>query len=88
MRANFGRYSGSGDGLPEWLDLPAYWNSSQLAHASDSAGIPVTPAQAFATDNASGNSINAIRISLGSIKDREHLRAGLQRLSQLLARQP
>lgn len=83
-----GRYSGSGDGLHVWLDLPAYWSSSQLAHAADSAGIPVTPAQAFATDNASGNSINAIRISLGSIKDREHLRAGLQRLSQLLARQP
>lgn len=83
-----GRYSGSGDGLHVWLELPAYWSSSQLAHAADSAGIPVTPAQAFATDTASDSSVNAIRISLGSIKDREHLRAGLQRLSQLLARQP
>ena len=83
-----GRYSGSGDGLHVWLELPAYWSSAQLAHAADMEGIPVTPAQAFATDTASDSSVNAIRISLGSIKDREHLRAGLQRLSQLLARQP
>ena len=83
-----GRYSGSGDGLHVWLELPAYWSSSQLAHAADMEGIPVTPAQAFATDTASDSSVNAIRISLGSIKDREHLRAGLQRLSQLLTRQP
>ena len=43
------------------------------------------PAEAFATGAAS---VNAIRISLGSIKDRERLQAGLQRLSQLLARRP
>ena len=83
-----GRYSGSGDGLHVWLDLPAYWSSSQLAHAADIAGIPVTSAQAFSADSTSSFNVNAIRISLGSIKDREHLRAGLQRLSQLLARQP
>ncbi len=80
-----GRYSGAGDGLHVWLELPAYWNASQLAHAAGSEGIAVTPAEAFATDGAS---VNAIRISLGSIKDRGRLRAGLQRLSQLLARRP
>lgn len=32
--------------------------------------------------------VNAIRISLGSIKDRGHLHAGLQRLSHLLAPRP
>jgi DNA-binding transcriptional MocR family regulator len=80
-----GRYSGAGDGLHVWLELPAYWNSSQLALAADSAGIAVTPAEAFATGSAS---VNAIRISLGSIKDRGRLQAGLQRLSHLLARQP
>ncbi|MGX4641402.1 aminotransferase-like domain-containing protein [Massilia sp. SYSU DXS3249] len=80
-----GRYSGSGDGLHVWLELPAYWNSSQLARAADSEGIAVTPAEAFATGSGSAN---AIRISLGSIKDRGRLRAGLQRLSQLLARRP
>ena len=80
-----GRYSGTGDGLHVWLELPAYWNSSQLARAADSEGITVTPAEAFATD---GVSVNAIRISLGSIKDRGRLQAGLQRLSHLLARRP
>lgn len=77
-----GRYSGAGDGLHVWLELPAYWNATQLAHA---AGIAFTPAEAFATGRAA---MNAIRISLGSIKDRGHLQAGLQRLSHLLARRP
>jgi len=80
-----GRYSGTGDGLHVWLELPAYWNSSQLARAADSEGIAVTPAEAFATGSGS---VNAIRISLGSIKDRARLQAGIQRLSQLLARRP
>ncbi|WP_421956830.1 PLP-dependent aminotransferase family protein [Polaromonas sp.] len=80
-----GRYSGVGDGLHVWLELPGYWNPSQLARAADSEGIAVTPAEAFATGSGS---VNAIRISLGSIKDRGRLQAGLQRLSHLLARRP
>ncbi|WP_159915493.1 PLP-dependent aminotransferase family protein [Pantoea sp. 18069] len=80
-----GRYSGAGDGLHVWLELPGYWSPSQLARAADSEGIAVTPAEAFATGSAS---VNAIRISLGSIKDRGRLQAGLQRLSHLLARRP
>jgi len=80
-----GRYGGAGDGLHVWLELPAYWNSSQLARAADSEGIAVTPAEAFATGSGA---VNAIRISLGCIQDRGHLRAGLQRLSDLLARRP
>ena len=80
-----GRYSGLGDGLHVWLPLPAYWNASQLAHAAESEGIAVTPAEAFATG---GGTVNAIRISLGSIKDSGRLQAGLQRLSDLLAQRP
>jgi DNA-binding transcriptional MocR family regulator len=80
-----GRYGGSGDGLHVWLELPAYWTSSQLARAADGAGIAVTPAEAFATGGAS---VNAIRISLGSVTDRGRLQAGLQRLSHLLAGRP
>lgn len=80
-----GRYSGFGDGLHVWIELPAYWQSSQLARAAAGYGIAVTPAEAFATGNGA---VNAIRISLGSIKDRERLQAGLQRLSQLLAQRP
>ncbi len=80
-----GRYGGSGDGLHVWLELPAYWTASQLARAAGSEGIAVTPAEAFATGSGS---VNAIRISLGSIQDRGRLQAGLQRLSDLLARRP
>ncbi|MTV38622.1 aminotransferase-like domain-containing protein [Duganella radicis] len=80
-----GRYSGAGDGLHVWLELPAYWKSAQLAHAAGSEGIAVTPAEAFATGSAA---MNAIRISLGSIQDRGRLQAGLQRLSHLLAQRP
>lgn len=80
-----GRYSGAGDGLHVWLELPAYWDAAQLARAAASEGIAVTPAEAFATGSAC---VNAIRISLGSIKDRGRLQAGLQRLSHLLARRP
>jgi DNA-binding transcriptional MocR family regulator len=80
-----GRYCGAGDGLHVWLELPAYWNSFQLARAADREGLAVTPAEAFATG---AECINAIRISLGSIKDRARLQAGLQRLSSLLARRP
>ncbi len=80
-----GRYSGAGDGLHIWLELPAFWNSLQLARAAENEGIAVTPAEAFATD---GSSVNAIRISLGNIKDRGRLEAGLKRLSHLLARRP
>ncbi|MDR2297428.1 MAG: PLP-dependent aminotransferase family protein [Comamonas sp.] len=83
-----GRYSGAGDGLHVWLELPGYWNSSQLARAADSEGIAVTPAEAFATAATGSGSVNAIRISLGSIKDRGRLQTGLQRLSHLLARRP
>ena len=80
-----GWYTGAGDGLHVWLELPAYWTSSQLARAADGEGIAVTPAEVFATGDGS---VNAIRISLGSIKDRGRLRAALQRLSQLLAERP
>ena len=80
-----GRYSGAGDGLHVWVELPAYWNSAQLARAAGIEGIAVTPAEAFATGSVS---VHAIRISLGSIKDRGRLQAGLQRLSHLLARRP
>ncbi|CUA95881.1 PLP-dependent aminotransferase family protein [Comamonas thiooxydans] len=83
-----GRYSGTGDGLHVWLELPGYWNSSQLARAADGEGIAVTPAEAFATSATGSGSVNAIRISLGSIKDRGRLQTGLQKLSHLLARRP
>lgn len=80
-----GRYQGTGDGLHAWLELPAHWPPSELARAANSEGIAVTPAQAFAMDSGS---VNAIRISLGGVRDRDLLQAGLRGLSDLLARRP
>ena len=80
-----GRYTGAGDGLHVWLELPAYWNGTQLARAADKEGMAVAPGEAFANGS---DSVNAIRISLGCVRDRGRLQTGLQRLSQLLARRP
>jgi DNA-binding transcriptional MocR family regulator len=80
-----GRYDGAGDGLHVWLELPAYWDASRLARVADQEGLSVAPAEVFANG---GESVNALRISLGCIRDRERLRAGLQHLSRLLARRP
>lgn len=80
-----GRYAPPGDGLHIWVELPSYWRSYQLAQAAESEGLAVVPAEAFTTG---GEPDNAIRISLGSVKDRARLRAGLQRLSRLLERRP
>lgn len=80
-----GRYSGAGDGLHVWLQLPSYWSPLQLARAAGAEGITVAPAEAFATSHPAAN---AIRISLGNTKDRRHLQAGLHKLSQLLTQQP
>ncbi len=82
-----GRYGGAGDGLHVWLELPGYWDSSQLAQATRSEGIAVMPAEAFAAGGGAPQ-VNAIRISLGSVQDRGRLQAGLKRLSNLLARRP
>jgi DNA-binding transcriptional MocR family regulator len=80
-----GRSGTSGEGLHLWLTLPTYWSSSELARAAVAEGLSVTPAEVFSGGLPGPN---AIRISLGGIKDRKRLAAGLRRLSQLLARRP
>jgi DNA-binding transcriptional MocR family regulator len=78
-----GRYSGLGDGLHVWSALPSYGNTAQIADAGAISGIVVTPTEATGSEAE-----NAIRISLGTIKDRGHLQAGIQWLSLLLAKPP
>jgi DNA-binding transcriptional MocR family regulator len=80
-----GRPGMTGEGLHVWLTLPGYWSSSELARAATGEGLSVTPTEVF-SDGLAGP--NAIRIALGSIKDRKRLASGLRRLSQLLARRP
>ncbi len=78
-----GRDGATLDGLHVWLTLPAYWSSSDLSQVALREGLAVTPASVFCDATPTPD---AIRISLGSIQSRKRLQAGLQRLSQLLAR--
>ena len=80
-----GRPALDAGGLHIWLPLPVYWSSAELARAAVAEGLSVTPAVSF---SALPHAPNAIRVSLGSAKDRKRLAAGLRRLSQLLAKRP
>lgn len=68
-----------------WQDLPEDWTSGQLVMAARMEGLAVTPSEAF---SVGPTQTNAIRISLGGIRDREKLRHALQRLAGLLQNKP
>ncbi|MCU6497417.1 PLP-dependent aminotransferase family protein [Rugamonas sp. A1-17] len=80
-----GREAADGDGIHVWLPLPGYWTAPELARAAQAEGLAVTSSAAF---YAGPRPPNAIRISLGSIRDSQRLAAALRKLSQLLARRP
>jgi DNA-binding transcriptional MocR family regulator len=73
------------EGIHVWLDLPDYWTSQDLARTARAEGLAVTSSEAFHDGPAPPN---AIRISLGGVRDRTRLAAALKKLSQLLARKP
>lgn len=68
-----------------WFELPASWTPSALAGAARMEGLAVTPSEAFAVTPGSGQ---AIRISLGGVRDRHRLRVALQKLAVLLEQSP
>jgi DNA-binding transcriptional MocR family regulator len=71
------------DGIHRWLTLPDHWTSFDLANAARMEGLAVTSSDVFAM----GEQVpNAIRISLGGVRDREHLASALRRLAGLLSR--
>ena len=72
------------DGIHVWFSLPSYWTSRELATTARAQGVAVTASDAF-YDNRPPN---AIRISLGSIRDRARLANALKKLSLLLAHKP
>ncbi|WP_152803656.1 aminotransferase-like domain-containing protein [Rugamonas rivuli] len=81
-----GKAEAGGDGIHVWLPLPGYWTAHELARAAQAEeGLAVTSSEAF---YAGPRPPNAIRISLGSIRDSHRLAAALRKLSQLLARKP
>jgi DNA-binding transcriptional MocR family regulator len=75
----------SGGGVHVWLALPSYWTSQELARTARAEGLAVTSSDAF---YIGPKPPNAIRISLGGIRDRTRLAAALRKLSLLLTRKP
>lgn len=72
-------------GIHVWHKLPAYWTSRELVQAAQAADLRVTPSDVFWSGP---NPPNAIRISLGGVRDRDRLRSALRKLADLLARRP
>jgi DNA-binding transcriptional MocR family regulator len=75
-------------GIHIWLALPDYWSSEQLARAAHAEGLAVTPSDAFSAAGSGAPAPDAIRISLGSIRERARLAGALRKLSHLLSRKP
>ena len=73
-------------GIHLWYALPSYWQARELAAAASTEGLAVAPSTAFEQGlGTTGNTANAIRISLGATAERTRLQAALRRLSALLA---
>ncbi|KAF1004760.1 MAG: 2-aminoadipate transaminase [Luteibacter sp.] len=68
-------------GIHLWLDLPSHWTATALTTAARREGLAVTPSDAFRPEPSGGE---AIRVSLGGVKERHRLKQGLDRLAQLL----
>lgn len=72
-------------GIHLWHELPAPWTARELTMAARAEGLAVTPADAFCL---SSDAPNAIRISLGGVRDPERLSSALKRLRSLLREAP
>ena len=77
------RWNEPTQGIHLWLPLPSRWTGRSLTIAARMEGLAVTPAEAFSTGKPPGE---AIRVSLGGVKDRLRLKHSLDRLASLLAR--
>lgn len=65
-----------------WLHLPEYWQSMQFASEAQMRGVALTPAEIFAAERKAG--IQAVRLSIGSVSDRELLKHGLEVVRDIL----
>lgn len=78
------KWTGHPASLHLWLRLPPDWDSSSfVAHARE-LNVVVSPESPFLSPNASPE--NAVRISLGSIRETERFRQALRLLTGLLLR--
>lgn len=78
-----GRLDTRTEGIHLWVPLPVRWTARSLTMAARVDGLAVTPAEVFSLEAPPGE---AIRVSLGGVKERLRLKQGLDRLANLLER--
>jgi DNA-binding transcriptional MocR family regulator len=69
------------EGIHLWLPLPDGWTARSLTMTARLEGLAVTPSDAF---SPGAPKEQAVRISLGGVRDRMRLKQGLDRLMQLM----
>ena len=69
-----------------WLSLPEPWRSDAFAEHARRRGILVNPSQAFLV--GPGAAPAAVRVCLGTPRDREQLRSGLRTLAEAIEERP
>jgi DNA-binding transcriptional MocR family regulator len=74
----------SARGIHFWHTLPPHWTSQAFARAARAEGLAVTSSEAFCA--AAADPPNAIRLSLGGIRERSRLADALRQMNGLLAR--
>lgn len=70
-----------------WLRLPGDWQSDAFAEAARRRGAPVAPRSQFLVSPKSGGG-DAVRVSLGAVRDREQLERGCEIIADLLSQPP
>jgi len=85
-----GPFGAAAVGIHLWQPLPSQWMAADLARVARDEGLSVASSDAFQVDTAvMGNAAhNAIRISLGGVKDRQALADALEKLARLIRRRP
>jgi len=80
-----GPFGSEAAGIHLWQVLPDPWTAADLARAAREEGLSVASSDVF---QAGAAAPNAIRISLGGVKDREELAQALAKLAELMRRRP
>jgi hypothetical protein len=75
----------SGRGIHLWHTLPSPWTAQEMARAALAQGLSVTPSEAFVSG---ASAPNAVRLSLGAVRDRARLEDALLRFKKLLESPP
>lgn len=80
-----GRLRAHPDSYYVWLELPDRWSESDFVREARGRGVAVASGNIFMV---AADPTRAVRIALSAPPSRDHLRAGLQRLAELLADEP